>query len=300
MARQVDALIAATLKNVREQWWDATFSEFLQETLRPRPGNRILDVGSGEGTAELSLGRMQVSQLKLVAIDKNFSRVSQTAAMGRSHNHRLGLAAADASRLPFSTAAFDATFCVAVLQHVVDVENAVREFARVTRPGGRVLAVEPDNRARYWYSSVATGQTTFDLATRFFTAVAAARGESTDLAIGPKLTAIFAACAIEPVSVQLFPVTVTHIGPPPKSLWQARRDAVERALQGVSDKSAVRIGHDYLDVLQQYEQDAAHAGRSFVEIQNTMLFATLGQRTEVMLTTSRLVATSAKDERALQ
>ena len=68
MARQVDALIAATLKNVREQWWDATFSEFLQETLRPRPGNRILDVGSGEGTAELSLGRMQVSQLKLVAI----------------------------------------------------------------------------------------------------------------------------------------------------------------------------------------------------------------------------------------
>jgi SAM-dependent methyltransferase len=294
MVRQVDALIAATLKNVREQWWDATFSEFLQETLRPRPGNRILDVGSGEGTAELSLGRMQVSQLKLVAIDKNFSRVSQTAAMGRSHNHRLGLAAADASRLPFSTGAFDATFCVAVLQHVVDVENAVREFARVTRPGGRVLAVEPDNRARYWYSSVATGQTTFDLATRFFTAVAAARSESTDLAIGPKLTAIFSACAIEPVSVQLFPVTVTHIGPPPKSLWQARRDAVERALQGVSDKSAVRIGHDYLDVLQQYEQDATHAGRSFVEIQNTMLFATLGQRTEVMLTPSREVATSAK------
>ena len=294
MVRQVDALIAATLKNVREQWWDATFSEFLQETLRPRPGNRILDVGSGEGTAELSLGRMQVSQLKLVAIDKNFSRVSQTAAMGRSHNHRLGLAAADASRLPFSTGAFDATFCVAVLQHVVDVENAVREFARVTRPGGRVLAVEPDNRARYWYSSVATGQTTFDLATRFFTAVAAARSESTDLAIGPKLTAIFSACAIEPVSVQLFPVTVTHIGPPPKSLWQARRDAVERALQGVSDKIAARIGHDYLDVLQQYEQDAAHAGRSFVEIQNTMLFATLGQRTEVTLTPSREVATSAK------
>ena len=100
--------------------------------------------------------------------------------------------------------------------------------------------------------------------------------------------------------MQLFPVTVTHIWPPPKSLWQARRDAVERALQGVSDKSAVRIGHDYLDVLQQYEQDAAHAGRSFVEIQNTMLFATLGQRTEVMLTTSREVATSVKGERALQ
>ena len=294
MARHVDALIAATLKNVREQWWDAAFSEFLQETLRPRPGNRILDVGSGEGTAELSLGRMQVSQLKLVAIDKNFARVSQTAVMGRSHNHRLALAAADASRLPFSNAAFDATFCVAVLQHVLDVEHAVREFARVTRAGGRVLAVEPDNRARYWYSSVSTGQTAFDLATRFFTAVAAARGEATDLAVGPKLTAIFSACGIDPVSLQLFPVTVTHIGPPPKAVWQARRDAVERALQTVNDKTAARIGHDYLDVLRQYEQDATHAGRSFVEIQNTMLFATLGQRTEVDLAPSREVASTAK------
>ena len=294
MGRQVDALTAATLKNVRELWWDATFSEFLQETLRPRPGNRILDVGSGEGTAELSLGRLQVSQLKLFAIDKNFARVAQTAAMGRSHNHRLGLAAADASRLPFATAAFDATFCVAVLQHVIDVEHAIREFARVTRPGGRVLAVEPDNSARYWYSSVPTGQTAFELATRFFTAVAAARGESTELAVGPKLTAIYSACAIEPVSLQLFPVTVTHIGPPPKAVWQARRDAVERALQGMSDKAAARIGHDYLDVLQQYEQDAAHSGRNFVEIQNTMLFATLGERTEVEIAPPREIATSAK------
>jgi SAM-dependent methyltransferase len=294
MARQVDALIAATLKNVREQWWDAAFSEFLQETLRPRPGTRILDVGSGEGTAELSLGRLQVSQLKLVAIDKNFARVAQTAAMGRSHNHRLALAAADASRLPFSSAAFDATFCVAVLQHVVDVEDTVREFARVTRAGGRVLAVEPDNRARYWYSSVSTGQTAFDLATRFFTAVAAARGETTDLAVGPKLTTIFSACGIEPISLQLFPVTVTHIGPPPKTVWQARRDSVERALQSVNDKTASRFGHDYLDVLSQYEQDAAHAGRSFVEIQNTMLFATLGQRTEVDLAPPREVASAAK------
>jgi SAM-dependent methyltransferase len=294
MARQVDALIAATLKNVREQWWDAEFSEFLQETLRPRPGNRILDVGSGEGTAELSLGRMQVSQLKLVAIDKNIARVLQTAAIGRSHNYRLAPAAADATRLPFATAAFDATFCVAVLQHVVDVENAVREFARVTRAGGRVLAVEPDNRARYWYSSVPTGQTAFDLATRFFTAVATARGEAADLAIGPKLTAIFSACGIEPVSLQLFPVTVTHIGPPPKAVWQVRRESVERALQSIADNAAVHIGQDYLDVLRQYEEDALHAGRSFVEIQNTMLFATLGQRTEVDLTPSREVATTAK------
>jgi SAM-dependent methyltransferase len=294
MARQVDALIAATLKNVREQWWDAEFSEFLQETLRPKPGNRILDVGSGEGTAELTLGRLRVSQLKLFAIDKNLGHVMQTAAAGRSHNYRLSLAAADATRLPFVTGAFDATFCVAVLQHVSDVENAIREFARVTRPGGHVLTVEPDNSARYWYSSVSTGQAAFELATRFFSAVASARGDATDLAVGPRLTAIFSASAIEPVSLQLFPVSVTHIGPPPAAVWQARRESVERALTGITDNAAARIGDEYLDVLRQYEQDATHAGRSFVEIQNTMLFATLGQRTEADVVPSREVASTVR------
>jgi ubiquinone/menaquinone biosynthesis C-methylase UbiE len=161
MARHVDALTSATLKNLREQWWDSEFSGFLQETLRPRPGNRILDVGCGEGTAEMSLGRLRVSQLVLFAIDRNLQRVAHTAAEGRSHNYRLQLAGADVSRLPFTAGAFDATFCVAVLQHVNDVPRAVRELARVTRTGGRVLAVEPDNAARYWYSSSPLGARAF-------------------------------------------------------------------------------------------------------------------------------------------
>ena len=69
----------------------------------------------------MSLGRLRVSQLTLFAIDRNLQRVAQTAAEGRSHNYRLHLAGADVTRLPFATGAFDATFCVAVLQHVNDV-----------------------------------------------------------------------------------------------------------------------------------------------------------------------------------
>jgi SAM-dependent methyltransferase len=294
MARHVDALTAATLKNLREQWWDAEFSEFLHETLRPKPGNRVLDVGCGEGTAELSLGRQRISQLKLFGIDKNVSRVARTAAEGRSHNYRLGLACADVTRLPFAAGAFDATFCVAVLQHVSDVAGAVCELARVTRPGGRVLTVEPDNSARYWYSSSATGLAAFELATRFFTAVATARGDATDPAVGPRLSAIFSAAGIEPVSVQLFPVSVTHIGPPPASVWAARRDAADRALSGITDESVVRLGREYLTTLQQYQQEAARAGGKFVEIQNTMLFATVGQRTEADVAPAREVASIAR------
>jgi len=281
MARHLDALTASTLKNLRAQWWDEQFSEFLQETLKPRPGTRILDVGCGDGTAELSLGRSRISQLRLYAIDRDVVRVARTALEGRSHNYRLGVAAADAERLPFVTGAFDATFCVAVLQHVNDVPRAVTELARVTRAGGRVLTVEPDNSARYWYSSSPAGADAFADASRFFAAAAAARGDSTDPAVGPRLSAIFADAGLEPLTVQLFPVSVTHIGAPSRAVWADRRDAVTRALASSSDATVKALGARYLETLARYEKDAAREGATFVEIQNTMLFATVGQRVEI-------------------
>ena len=280
MARHVDALTSPTLKNLREQWWDTAFSGFLQDTLRPRPGNRILDVGCGEGTAEMTLGRLRVSQLALFAIDRNLERVAHTAAEGRSHNYRLQLAGADVTHLPFTTGAFDATFCVAVLQHVNDMPAAVRELARVTREGGRVLAVEPDNASRYWYSSSRFGVQAFAEAQQFFGAVRATRGDTTEPAVGPRVSATFATCGIEPVSVQLFPVSVTHIGKPPAAVWDARRHAVDLAMAGITDPDVVAHGEAYLKTLAEYQADASAAGSNFVEIQNTMLFATVGVRTD--------------------
>jgi SAM-dependent methyltransferase len=282
MARHIDALTSTTLKNLRERWWDAAFSDFLREALHPRPGTRILDVGCGDGTAELSLGRLRISQLRLFAIDRDIARVARTAALGRSHNFRLGLAGADVARLPFRDGVFDATFCVAVLQHVHDVESAVRELSRVTRPGGRVLVVEPDNSARYWYSSSPVGREAFELASRFFAAAAAVRGDASNMAVGPRLSEIFGLIGLEPQSVQLFPVSVTRIGTPARPFWRARRDAVASAVAEAGDSAeVVGLGAEYLDTLRQYEEHAAMEGERFVEIQNTMLFATLGERVDV-------------------
>ena len=294
MARHVDALTTATLKDLRERWWDAEFSEFLQDTLRPRPGTRILDVGCGSGTAELALGRLRVSQLRLFAIDRNPARVMQTEAECRSHNYRLAAAAADATRLPFTSGAFDAVFCVAVLQHVNEVGRAVAELARVTRPGGRVLTVEPDNSARYWYSSSPVAADAFAAASRFFASVARARGDATDPAIGPRLSAMCADYGIEPLSVQLFPVSVTHIGPPPAAVWKARREAIARELATTVAPPVVALGKEYLEALDFYRRDAIRQGLHFVEIQNTMLFATVGQRTDAEVSETREVASSAR------
>jgi len=274
----IDAFTSPTLKHLRESWWDDEFTEFHAKTQKPRPGNRILDVGCGEGLAQVSLGRLQISQIRLVGIDHVLSKVVQARHETAAHNQRVAYAAADACRLPFGDGSFDSLYCVAVLQHIGDVAAALAEFARVMAKNGRVVAVEPDNSRRYIFSSVASGQAAFDQGTRFFDALTSARGERTESEIGPRLPGLFAHHGIEPIDVRLFPVSNAWLGPPPASMWSARRKAVEDAVAGAGSDGARAAGTEYLAALDAYEADAKQAGRTFVEIQNAMLFATVGQR----------------------
>jgi SAM-dependent methyltransferase len=273
----IDALISPTLKHLRERWWDDEFTEFLTETLRPRPGNRILDVGCGAGAGEVSIGRLHVSQLRLYGVDLRVGEAIAAAGEVAAHNVAARFAAGDACRLPFADASFDSTYCVAVLQHVADVPAAVREFSRVTAEGGRVLAVEPDNAAHYAYSSVASGAVAFGLAARLFAASAAARGDTSDPAVGPTLPKLFAEHGIEPNDVRLFPVSNVTLGMPAAEIW-ARRRATAQALTSNAAAAVRTLAGEYLSALAAYEAAAAAAGQVFVEIQNTMLFATSGQK----------------------
>ena len=208
MAAAIDALTSPTLKHLREAWWDDVFTEFLADTLKPRPGNRILDVGCGEGLAEVAIGRLHISQVRLVGVDLVLSKVLAASQETASHNLRVKFAAADACRLPFRDGVFDSLYSVAVLQHVNDVEAAVSEFARVTAPRGRVLAVEPDNSARYGFSSTPAGRRAFELSRSFFSALSG-QSDGRTSAIGPNLPRLFSESGLEPLDVRLFPVSQT-------------------------------------------------------------------------------------------
>lgn len=280
MIQVVDALTSPTLKHLRDRWWDEDFTAFIRDTVQPRPGQRILDVGCGFGTAEVKLSRLRISQMTIVAVDLLLERVLQARASAQAHNMRVSLAAADACALPFTDASFDSAFCVAVLQHIGDVSRAIQELARVTRPEGRIVAVEPDNARRYFYSSSDAGRRAYESAGQFFATLAQARGDSTDSSVGPKLPGLFAQAGIEPIGVHLFPVSRAQLGAPPDAVWEHRREAVRAAADGAPDEAIKRLGRDYLKLLDRYAEEARAAGTAFVEIQNTMLFAAVGQRAE--------------------
>lgn len=278
MARDVDSLTSFTLKHLRDRWWDAPFTEFLRDTLLPQPGERVLDVGCGAGTAELILQMLQPGGVRFVGIDIVRERVRDAQRAARANGVGAELATADAAALPFAAGTFDAAFAVAVLQHVAEPKRAVQGLARVLRPGGRLVVVEPDNAARYWFSEPSSGYDTFEKATQFFSLLEESRREQGDPSLGPRVAGLLREAGFEVLAIHLFPVSVTRVGAPVARMWEERRAAIEREVAKAPDESLRRMGRDLLASLDRYAKQATEAGPAFVEVQNTMLFATVAQR----------------------
>ena len=122
------------------------FAECKRESygmLGAAPGRRLLDVGCGLGDDAATLAGLVAPGGAVVGVDG--SRAMVEAARGR-HGGVEGLSfeVADVAALPFDDASFDACRVDRVLQHVADPAPAVREMARVLRPGGVLVAYDND------------------------------------------------------------------------------------------------------------------------------------------------------------
>jgi ubiquinone/menaquinone biosynthesis C-methylase UbiE len=98
-------------------------------------GGAILEVGCGRGVALPVLGdRLQPSSITGVDVDAN--ALSYAAAHARNRCVKARLHLADVRMLPFDDASFDVVFDFGTCYHIGDAARALREIARVLRPGG--------------------------------------------------------------------------------------------------------------------------------------------------------------------
>jgi ubiquinone/menaquinone biosynthesis C-methylase UbiE len=128
----------------RDFWWNGDFLRLMAERLELVGVRHVLDVGAGLGHWGHSLAAVLSPDTTVVGIERERAWVEEARRRAASDRFRYEEGVAEA--LPFEDASFDLVTCQTVLIHVADPRAVIREMLRVTKPGGLVLAVEPNNR----------------------------------------------------------------------------------------------------------------------------------------------------------
>ena len=111
------------------------------------PGDRVLDLGCGEGrhaiTAYLNQA-VDVVGLDLSQRDLQTARERYTDFHDPDDSSRsVAFLRASGLRLPFADASFDKVICAEVLEHIPDYESVLAEIHRVLKPGGTFAVSVP-------------------------------------------------------------------------------------------------------------------------------------------------------------
>jgi SAM-dependent methyltransferase len=145
--RTLESHSAEYFGDTRDYWWNPDYIELMGRRLAFDQVRDVLDVGCGLGHWTQVLASALPADAQVIGVDRDplwiDKATERVAALGISHRFLYRLS--DAQTLPFPDASFDLVTCQTVLIHVVDPRAVITEMARVTRPGGLVLAAEPNN-----------------------------------------------------------------------------------------------------------------------------------------------------------
>jgi SAM-dependent methyltransferase len=125
------------------QWWQSGFTEGAdpeyEEQMLPLAAEelagatRVLDIGCGEGQIARLAARGGATTV--VGVDPTWAQVDEARRRAGGPVY----ARAEAARLPFADASFDAVVACLVFEHIEAVDEALAEVGRVLAPGGRFL-----------------------------------------------------------------------------------------------------------------------------------------------------------------
>lgn len=113
------------------------------QLLDPAEGDRLLDVGCGTGEDALLLADLVGPDGEVVGVDAS-ERMVESARERGNDVPTVRFETDDAMDLSFSDDSFEGARADRVLQHLERPADALAELRRVTRPGGRVGASDPD------------------------------------------------------------------------------------------------------------------------------------------------------------
>jgi ubiquinone/menaquinone biosynthesis C-methylase UbiE len=148
----------------RDFWWNLDFLELMAARLRFGQVGTVLDAGCGVGHWGQLLARVLPPHVQVVGVDPE----ERSLARARERAIRFNLAGrfqyqpGDVTALPFENGRFDMVTCQTLLIHLREPKEGLREMLRVLKPGGLLLAAEPNNFANAGVASSLTGRLSID------------------------------------------------------------------------------------------------------------------------------------------
>ncbi len=123
-----------------------------------QPGMQVLDIAGGTGDLARAFAQRVGPGGRVVLTDINEAMLRTGRDRLLDEGQVLPTAACDAEHLPFADASFDLVSVAFGLRNMTHKDKALKEMARVLRPGGRLLVLEfstpaaPLKKPYEWYS----------------------------------------------------------------------------------------------------------------------------------------------------
>jgi arsenite methyltransferase len=127
--------------------------QVIRAALGLKPGEDVLDVGSGPGFLACEMGAEVGPGGSVTGVDPSPSMLSIARARPRAAGSApVAFSAGQATALPCAGGSFDAVTSTQVYEYVENVPAALAEAWRVLRPGGRLLVLDTDWDSIVWRS----------------------------------------------------------------------------------------------------------------------------------------------------
>jgi ubiquinone/menaquinone biosynthesis C-methylase UbiE len=113
--------------------------------LRIQPGHMVLDVGCGTGQDVLAMAKLVGIGGHSFGVDVSQTMIDEAVNRQGSSDLPVTFRQGDVYRLEFDDNYFDCCRADRTFQHLANPRQALSEIIRVTKPGGKLLIVDPDH-----------------------------------------------------------------------------------------------------------------------------------------------------------
>jgi len=128
----------------------------LVSMMRPKAGQKILDVAGGTGDIALRCAERSNGEAEIIVADINpeMLKIGRAKAIDNGWLNEINWIKADAESLPFPSRSFDTLSIAFGLRNVTRIDTALAEFARVLKPGGRFFCLEFTSGTALWLKDI--------------------------------------------------------------------------------------------------------------------------------------------------